>query len=108
MASPITPAAGVSARTATRPPPAAFAFAVALAMAAAGYTAVTAFGPRDTAVAAGPAKQLENLDRGLLSVRSGTGNLVSWRLLGTDPGNIGFNVYRGSTRLTTAPVTDST
>ena len=30
-------------------------------------------------------KQVENLDRGLISVRSGSGNLVSWRLLGTEP-----------------------
>ncbi|MEV4566831.1 rhamnogalacturonan lyase [Nonomuraea sp. NPDC049419] len=56
-----------------------------------------------TAVAApahaAPAKQMEDLDRGLISVRSGSGNLVSWRLLGTDPDGVTFNLYRGSTRI---------
>ncbi|SDZ09210.1 hypothetical protein SAMN05444365_105273 [Micromonospora pattaloongensis] len=64
-----------------------------------------------TRAAAGPlaaARQLENLDRGLISVRSGDGNLVSWRLLGTDPDGAGFHVYRGATRVTAAPVTATT
>ncbi|MBC9731366.1 carbohydrate-binding protein [Streptomyces sp. TRM68367] len=42
-------------------------------------------------------KQLEDLDRGLVSVRSGNGNLVSWRMLGTDPSAVSFHLYRGST-----------
>jgi len=54
------------------------------------------------------AKQLEKIDRGVISVRSGSGNLVSWRLLGTEAGNTGFHVYRGSTRLTSSPITTST
>ncbi|MGW4799337.1 rhamnogalacturonan lyase [Nonomuraea sp. NPDC004297] len=49
--------------------------------------------------AAPPTKQMEDLDRGLVSVRSGSGNLVSWRLLGTDPDGVSFNVYRGSTQV---------
>ncbi|WP_431924271.1 rhamnogalacturonan lyase [Nonomuraea jabiensis] len=53
------------------------------------------------AQAAPPTKQMEDLDRGLVSVRSGSGNLVSWRLLGTDPDGVAFNVYRGSTRVAT-------
>ncbi|MFI7454330.1 cellulose binding domain-containing protein [Nonomuraea sp. NPDC049714] len=52
------------------------------------------------------AKQAEDLDRGLISVRSGSGNLVSWRLLGTEPRETPFNVYRGGTRIAT--VTTST
>ena len=52
--------------------------------------------------------QLETLDRGLISVRSGTGNLVSWRLLATDPTDVTFNVYRGSTKLTATPISSST
>jgi rhamnogalacturonan endolyase len=52
--------------------------------------------------------QLESIDRGLISVRSGTGNLVSWRLLATDPTGVSFNVYRGSTKLTATPITTST
>src|SRR5690606_3100026 len=34
------------------------------------------------------ARQAERLDRGLISVRSGNGNLVSWRLLGSDPHDV--------------------
>ncbi|GAA3233080.1 RICIN domain-containing protein [Dactylosporangium siamense] len=54
------------------------------------------------------ARQVERLDRGVTSVRSGSGNLVSWRLLGTDPAAVAFNLYRGSTRLNAAPLTAST
>nr|MDT0662974.1 cellulose binding domain-containing protein [Micromonospora sp. DSM 115978] len=54
------------------------------------------------------AKQMEDLDRGLISVRSGSGNLVSWRLLGTEGAGTGFNVYRGSTRVNASPITNST
>ncbi|XVS67513.1 cellulose binding domain-containing protein [Actinosynnema sp. CA-299493] len=53
-------------------------------------------------------KQVERLDRGVVSVRSGSGNLVSWRLLAGDPQNVAFNVYRGGTRLNSSPVTAST
>ncbi|MBP2333957.1 hypothetical protein JOF41_000135 [Saccharothrix coeruleofusca] len=53
-------------------------------------------------------KQVERLDRGLISVRSGSGNLVSWRLLAGDPRNVAFNVYRGATKLTGTPLTTST
>jgi hypothetical protein len=53
-------------------------------------------------------KQMEALDRGVVSVRSGNGNFVSWRLLGTDPGNVAFNVYRGGTLVNASPITSST
>ncbi|MFD0205664.1 MULTISPECIES: rhamnogalacturonan lyase family protein [Saccharothrix] len=53
-------------------------------------------------------KQVERLDRGVISVRSGSGNLVSWRLLAGDPQNVGFNVYRGATKLNSSPITSST
>jgi hypothetical protein len=53
-------------------------------------------------------KQLEDLDRGLVSVRSGSGNLVSWRLFGYESASTGFNVYRGTTKLNSAPITNST
>ncbi|MCA2216657.1 rhamnogalacturonan lyase family protein [Jidongwangia harbinensis] len=56
----------------------------------------------------GSGRQLEDLNRGLVSVRSGAGNLLSWRLLGTEPATIGFNVYRGATRVNSAPITNST
>ncbi|MCZ7379451.1 rhamnogalacturonan lyase family protein [Micromonospora sp. WMMC250] len=52
--------------------------------------------------------QMENLDRGLISVRSGGGNLVSWRLLGTETSAVSFNLYRGSTRVNASPITGAT
>jgi rhamnogalacturonan endolyase len=51
---------------------------------------------------------MERLNRGLISVRSGSANLVSWRLLGTDPSGVSFNVYRGGTKVNSSPVTNST
>ncbi|GAA2195376.1 rhamnogalacturonan lyase family protein [Micromonospora lupini] len=54
------------------------------------------------------AKQMEDLDRGLISVRSGSGNLVSWRLLGTETSGVAFNLYRGSTRVNATPITGAT
>ncbi|WP_240670320.1 cellulose binding domain-containing protein [Actinoplanes solisilvae] len=61
-----------------------------------------------TTVAPADGKQREALDRGVISVRSGSANLVSWRWLATDPSGIAFNVYRGTTRLTASPITGST
>ncbi|MCX5269914.1 rhamnogalacturonan lyase [Streptomyces sp. NBC_00199] len=57
---------------------------------------------------AATARQVERLDRGLTSVHTGSGNLVSWRWLATDPNDVAFNVYRGATRLNSSPLTTST
>jgi hypothetical protein len=53
---------------------------------------------------------MEKLDRGLVAVKSGSGYFLSWRLFGTDPQDtsFGFNVYRGTTKLNSAVITDST
>jgi len=53
-------------------------------------------------------RQMERLDRGLISVRSGSGNLVSWRWLAADPDDVTFNVYRGGTKVNASPVTTTT
>ncbi len=54
-------------------------------------------------------KQMEFLDRGVVAARiSGSQVLVSWRLLGTDPSAISFNVYRNGIRLNGSPITNST
>src|SRR5689334_2920453 len=45
-------------------------------------------------------KQMESLDRGVISVRSGSGNLVTWRLLADDPAGTSFNVYRSGAKIT--------
>ena len=41
-------------------------------------------------------RQMENLGRGVVAVRTGSGAFVSWRLLGLDPSGIGFNLYRST------------
>ncbi|MEU0390812.1 rhamnogalacturonan lyase [Streptomyces chartreusis] len=57
---------------------------------------------------AATARQVERLDRGLSSVHTSSGNLVSWRWLATDPNDVAFNVYRGGTKLNSSPITGST
>lgn len=57
---------------------------------------------------AATAQHSESLNRGVISVRSGDGNLVSWRLLSSDPADTAFNVYRDGTRLNPSPITGST
>ncbi|MBQ1050284.1 cellulose binding domain-containing protein [Micromonospora sp. C51] len=54
------------------------------------------------------AMQAENLERGLISVRSGSANLVSWRLLGTETSGVAFNLYRGTNRVNASPITGAT
>ncbi|MFE0792905.1 rhamnogalacturonan lyase [Streptomyces mutabilis] len=81
---------------------------IGAALAAAGLvgTGLTAL-TTDTAEAA-TGRQVEALDRGVVSVHTGDGNLVSWRWLGTDPDDVSFNVYRAGTKVNSAPVTGST
>lgn len=61
-----------------------------------------------------PARQMEALDRGLVALRRATAQVyLGWRLLGTDPATVGFNVYRSSNggtavKLTSTPITSST
>ncbi|MFE6196161.1 rhamnogalacturonan lyase [Streptomyces sp. NPDC057838] len=79
-----------------------------LAGVAAAGLAVSALVALPETAQAATARQVEKLDRGLTSVHTGNGNLVSWRWLGTDPDDVSFNVYRGGTRLNSAPLTAST
>jgi hypothetical protein len=59
-------------------------------------------------------RQMEYLDRGLVAIRRTTAEIhVSWRLLGTDPANIQFNLYRSSNggepvKLNAAPIATTT
>ncbi|WUH43003.1 rhamnogalacturonan lyase [Streptomyces sp. NBC_00444] len=73
-------------------------------MVAAGLTALTGPGTAEAATA----RQVEKLDRGVVSVHTAAGNLVSWRWLGTDPGDVSFNVYRAGTKVNATPITGST
>jgi len=52
--------------------------------------------------------QVENLTRGLVAVRVNQGYFLSWRLFANEPYNTGFNVYRGTTKLNSEPITGAT
>ncbi len=59
-------------------------------------------------------KQMENLDRGLVAIAQEDGNaVVQWRVLGNDPDNLKFNLYRKSNgnpaeKLNDVPLTGAT
>ncbi|WIN00249.1 rhamnogalacturonan lyase [Actinoplanes oblitus] len=55
-----------------------------------------------------PVAGVDNLDRGLIGLRTPTGNFLSWRLLASDPAGVAFNVYRGSTRVNATPISKGT
>jgi rhamnogalacturonan endolyase len=48
------------------------------------------------AVPAPAQRQMENLSRGIVAIKQPGGIYVSWRLFGTDPDGIAFNLYRVS------------
>jgi rhamnogalacturonan endolyase len=60
------------------------------------------------------ARQMERLGRGMVAVRRGDGKVfVGWRLLGTDPDDIVFNLYRTTddgrpVKLNPSPIAKST
>ncbi len=51
------------------------------------------------------ARNIEWLDRGLVAVKTSSGVFLSWRVLGTDPSDIGFNLYRDGTKVNASPIT---
>ena len=52
---------------------------------------------------------MEKLGRGFVAMGTPNGNLLSWRLYGTEQGSdVAFNVYKGATKLNAAPITTST
>ena len=54
-------------------------------------------------------RQMEKLDRGIVAVRTSPEEVfIGWRLLGTDPANTGFNLYRGDLKLNIKPITSTT
>ncbi|MDQ8734729.1 S-layer homology domain-containing protein [Paenibacillus sp. LHD-38] len=54
------------------------------------------------------ARQMENLDRGLVAVKQADHVYVGWRMLGTDPSAIAFNLYRDGAKVNASPITNST
>jgi len=58
---------------------------------------------------AGAQRQMEKLGRGGVAIEQDDGKVyVGWRMLGTDPDDIAFNVYRNNTRVNNQPITEST
>ncbi len=54
-------------------------------------------------------RQMENLDRGVVAVSLDGGKVyVGWRMLGTEPDSIAFNVYRNGSKINNQPLTNST
>jgi rhamnogalacturonan endolyase len=58
-------------------------------------------------------RQMERLGRGVVAIHQGEGKVfIGWRLLGTEPDGIAFNVYRATggeaTRLNPQPITGAT
>ena len=48
--------------------------------------------------------QMEKLNRGVVAVRTGANNFVSWRFLGNEDDNVTFNLYRGATKVNATPL----
>lgn len=53
-------------------------------------------------------RKMEYLDRGLVAMETSSGVYLSWRMLGTDSSDIGFNLYRNGVKITSSPITTST
>ncbi|MEH7495605.1 SGNH/GDSL hydrolase family protein [Neobacillus niacini] len=53
-------------------------------------------------------RQMEELDRAPVAMKTDEGVFVSWRMLGTDPESISFNVYRDGEKINNEPITAST
>ncbi|OLF09595.1 hypothetical protein BU204_33045 [Actinophytocola xanthii] len=58
--------------------------------------------------AGAPLATVDALDRGLVSIRAGDGNFLSWRRLVSDPADIAFNLYRDGTKVNAAPISGAT
>ena len=67
-----------------------------------------------SAVPAHAQRQMENLTRGIVAVQQADGNVyIGWRLFGTDPEKMTFNLYRiagteGPVKVNDKPIADST
>src|SRR4051812_30276237 len=59
-------------------------------------------------------RQMERLGRGIVAVNQGDGKVfIGWRLFGTDPDKLAFNVYRATAhdrplKLNSQPITETT
>ncbi len=59
-------------------------------------------------------RQMEYLDRGLVAINQGSGKVfLSWRMLGTEPDNVAYNLYhqvgsKPAVKVNVAPLTEAT
>lgn len=53
-------------------------------------------------------RPMEYLNRGLVALERSNDVYLSWRMLGTDDENIGFNLYRNGEQINESPITTST
>lgn len=53
-------------------------------------------------------KQMEKLSRAPVAIQTKDGVYISWRMLGTDPDKIKFNVYRNGLKVNSKPISTST
>nr|WP_315153179.1 rhamnogalacturonan lyase [uncultured Flavobacterium sp.] len=58
-------------------------------------------------------RQMENLDRGIIAINQNGKFFINWRILGTDPDDLAFNLYRKSgtknaVRLNEKPIIEAT
>jgi rhamnogalacturonan endolyase len=66
------------------------------------------------AVVDGNSRQMEALNRGVIAMRRATSEIyIGWRMLGTDPASVSFNLYRSANggaavKLNASPITNST
>ncbi len=60
------------------------------------------------APAAAAVSQADQLDRGVINVRTGQGNRISWRQLADDPAGTTFNVYRNGVKVNSKPISGPT
>jgi|CZCB01.1.fsa_nt_gi rhamnogalacturonan endolyase len=51
---------------------------------------------------------MEKLDRGLVALETTDGIFLSWRMFGSDPDEVGFNLYRNGEKINEIPITEST
>ncbi len=54
------------------------------------------------------ARDMENLDRGLVAIKTSSGVFVSWRVLGTDDATTGFNLYRDGSKVNSSVIVGAT
>lgn len=53
-------------------------------------------------------REMEYIDRAPVAVKTNGGNYIGWRMLGLDPNDIAFNIYRDGVKVNKKPIADST